>query len=553
MDYITFHPTKNKFKIAVLTTNLNQQEIHKHYIKPVEHLNDEFIAFKIKAEKKTLKTEIEKQLNIIYSRLLHIEAEYLIVTNADFFKIIIGKNDKVTKYYGHIVKAKNFNIKVIYVPSSSSVFFNPANTNLINSGLTAIDRDINNIYVDPGNNTIKYYEVVEDHNNIEKWLDYLRRKNFDLTTDIETFSLKHYDAGIGSITFCWSKHKGIVIPVDIINNNNKVIKQTNYKTRNLLKNFFMYSKNKFIWHNAAFDVYVLIYQLFMEHELDNEGLLFGLEVMLKNYEDTQLISYCALNSCAEYKLSLKHLSHEFSGNYAVEDINDITKIPYDKLLKYNFIDGLSTYYVYEKYYPLMVQDNQLNFYETIFKPALKDNIQMQLTGLPVDIDKVNQVELELNQEKELALSSIINKPIIMEFNTKLKENWVINKNNTLKVKKVTIDDCPSDITLNLNSPIQLCSLLYDSDFMNLPVIEKTDKGNPATGKDVLSNLVNHTNNKEYKEIIDSIKDYKLVDKIISTFIPVLKNARKCNDNWHYIYGNFKLGGTVSGRLSCKNP
>jgi DNA polymerase-1 len=189
----------------------------------------------------------------------------------------------------------------------------------------------------------------------------------DLTIDIEAFSLKHNTAGIGSITFCWNQNEGVSFLVDY-----EPIEGTtcapygkqviNNPVRAMLIYFFRNFKRKAIYHHISYDVYVLIYQLFMTEILDTEGLLYGLDTMLDNWEDTKLITYLATNSCAGNKLSLKDQAQAYAGNYAQEEINDITKIPPDQLLKYNLVDGLSTWYVHDKYYQKMIDDQQLDIY-----------------------------------------------------------------------------------------------------------------------------------------------------------------------------------------------
>ena len=67
--------------------------------------------------------------------------------------------------------------------------------------------------------------------------------------------------------------------------------------------FFRRFKNKTLYHRITFDVYILIYQLFMKDLLDTEGLLEGMEIMLKNWDCTQLITYLATNSCGEQTVS----------------------------------------------------------------------------------------------------------------------------------------------------------------------------------------------------------------------------------------------------------
>ena len=51
--------------------------------------------------------------------------------------------------------------------------------------------------------------------------------------------------------------------------------------------------------------------------------------------------------------------------------------------------------------------------------------------------------------------------------------------------------------------------------------------------------------------ISSVKN--CISKILSAFIPTFKKATPASDGRRYIYGNFNLGGTVSGRLSSSKP
>ena len=44
-----------------------------------------------------------------------------------------------------------------------------------------------------------------------------------------------------------------------------------------------------------------------------------------------------------------------------------------------------------------------------------------------------------------------------------------------------------------------------------------------------------------------------MDKILTTVIPALEGAQQGLDGWYYLFGNFNLGGTLSGRLSSSDP
>jgi DNA polymerase-1 len=104
---------------------------------------------------------------------------------------------------------------------------------------------------------------------------------------------------------------------------------------------------------------------------DTERMLDGLAVMTRDFHDTKIIAYLATNSTAGNVLGLKSLAQPFAGNWAVEDIKDIRKIPPKDLLRYNLVDGLSTHYVKDTYGPIMVQDNQLALYEGLMLSSLR--------------------------------------------------------------------------------------------------------------------------------------------------------------------------------------
>ena len=86
-------------------------------------------------------------------------------------------------------------------------------------------------------------------------------------------------------------------------------------------------KGKLTYHNANFDIKILIYELFMNGMLDQAGMIKGIKQLTKNFDDTKLIIYLATNSCAGNTLGLKPNAHEYAGNYAEEDVKDIRKIP----------------------------------------------------------------------------------------------------------------------------------------------------------------------------------------------------------------------------------
>ena len=396
----------------------------------------------------------------------------------------------------------------------------------------------------------------------------LLNMNCPLAIDIEGFDLKHDKSGIGTISFAWNKHEGIAFTVDYqeeewtgMVRNKKTGKDQEVKfhgkqvknepVRAMLKQFFILYQQRAIYHNIAFDAYILAYQLFMDDILDQDGLLEGLDVMLKNWDCTKLITYLATNSCAGNKLGLKEQAHEFAGNYAMtdDDIKDIRRIPLPKLLEYNLVDSLSTWYVYNKRKPQMIHDHQEAIYETIFKPATKDIVQMQLTGMPVNMKRVLEVEKILQAEEDSAVQRIQSNPLVQRFIHQKNEKWVVEKNLSLKKKVVTIADAKE--VFNPNSPDDMVGILFE--MLALPVLSRTKTKQPSADGDSLEKLVHHTKDPLVLDLLKALKDFKDVNKILGTFINALKGASLGSDGWHYLFGNFNLGGTVSGRLSSSKP
>ena len=524
-------------KLLILSDG-NSDEIKRYYCDPLG-VTDFQIAKIWKYKKKTPVTDIKTCLQEqVYPKITTYVPNYVLVADSEYFKVMA----KVTKPDAYIGYFFGDTFKFLYVPSYKQIFYHPEETKeKITRALDSIKASEQGKYCSPGSNIIKDEYYPSTTKDIAVLLKSLANRPI-LTCDIETYSLKHVDAGLGSICFCWDKHSGCAFKID------KSSDSKNQEVRDLLKEFFINYKGTLIFHNIAFDVTVLIYQLFMKDVLDQEGLLNGLNIMLKNWEDTKLMTYLCTNSCSGNNLSLKYQAQAYAGNWAQDEISNIDKIPEEELLRYNLIDGLSTWFVYEKYKDTLVAEKQDKLYREIFKPTTKDIIQMQLTGIPLNYDKVLEAEQKLNDDKNQALSVITANKYVIQFKEVLNQEAVDKYNSTHK-KQITLADV--DESFNPNSGIQIKKLLYD--LIKLPIINLTESKQPATDGDTLKALLNHTTDKDVLDLLQALIDYSAVEKILSAFIPTFKKATPASDGRRYIYGNFNLGGTVSGRLSSSKP
>lgn len=556
MRYQTFTDNlPNTFPICFLAPSLEVDGIQREYLGTSGLKPEEVIAYQLRIDGKKTKVDAQREyLDELLPILKDLGTEYILVTDSAYFQTLTGTK-KASAYTGYVLPNKYPEdmagaFQVLYIPNYRQVFYNPGPTRAkIEETFQAMWDHRLGTYQEPGKDIIHFAAYPETVDEIAAWLMKLIDMDCPLTCDIEAFSLKHYDAGIGTISFAWNLHEGIAFPVDLSVDPKAV--------RKLLKSFFLNFFQNIKYHNISYDAYVLIYQLFMDDLIDTKGLLTGLDVMLRNWDDTKLITYLATNSCAGNKLSLKDQAQEFAGNYAVEEIHDIRAIPLKDLLRYNLVDACSTWYVYLKHYDTMVRDEQLEIYETLFKPAIVDIIQMQLTGMPLNMAEVKRAKGELEDDRNDALNRINLEPMVQEFVHSLNEraeqeryqDWLDRKEAGTKVRPYTPGNF--DIRFNPNSPPQMQELIYDQ--LGLPVIERTDTKQPAVGSDVLKKLKAYTKDRKIHTFLDSLIDFKAVDKIYGTFIPAMENAQLAKDGAHYLFGNFNLGGTVSGRLSSSKP
>lgn len=548
-----------KYPIALLVPTIRKTDILDTYFKPRDQVDpNDVIVFDLhmtRGKKKPLISEVKEYITEeLVPAMEYLDVEYVLCTQAEYFKALTGAT-KTEAYSGYALDSEYGDFKVLYLPNYRARFHNPEKFDkFTDQAFDALRDHQAGKYNIPGSNIIHYEEYPKTLPEIKAWLDKLLELDCPLTIDTENFSLKHYDSGLGTISFAWNQHEGIAFPVDYYPIEGAVEAPYGKCVRNdavraLLRDFFDKLKHTAVYHNISYDVYILIYQLYMDDILDTKGLLKGLDVLLRDWHCTKQITFLATNSCAGNRLGLKDQSQEFAGNYAEDEIEDITKIPLDQLLRYNLVDSLCTWFVYDKHRPTMLEDGQERIYRDIFQPAIKDIIQMQLTGLPVDIERVAEVKNILETVRDQSLKDMQHSPIVAELIDNLNRAWVEKRNSELKVKRVTLLD--ADEKFNPNSNPQLQMLLFG--IMGLPVLGRTESGAPSTDGDTLKNLSNHTNDPECIDVLAALRDYKAVDKLLSAFIPAFETAQLGNDGWHYLFGNFNLGGALSGRLSSSKP
>lgn len=564
------HPG-NHYQVAVLmkSTAFNKQELLTTYVKPLNALgliSNKLIAFTLKYNSvgKAPVKHIKEYLELLLAALTSLQTEYLYVTDANYFKVLAGVT-KADPHFGYICPCtiKGYtHLKVVLGINYQQLIYNPDLQAKLDQGLLALASDIQGTYEAPGTGIIHSAQYPASHQAIQEALNSLHQ-HAELSADIEAFSLRFNEAGIGTIGFAWDTHNGLAFACDYVLMGQVVnsavthidgmygVKVPSAAIRAMLKEFFCTYKGKLTWHRSMYDLKVLIYTLWMKDLMDTAGLLEGLEVMTRLFDDTLIITYLATNSTAGNTLGLKHLAHPFAGNWAKDDIKDIRKIPLPELLQYNLVDCLSTNYVKETYYPIMVQDKQLEIYNTIMLPSVKTLLQTELTGMPMSKAKIAEIKAKLTSMLNGYMETIMGNGLIQTMNLLVQTKSMETANAKLKTKQHPIEKFMDEV-FNPNSGPQLQRLLYD--LMGLPVLDYTDTKQPATGADTIEKLIHHTKEPLYKALLAALIGHGQVSKILNTSIPAFeKGIEKADDGIIWLHGSFNIGGTVSGRLSSSDP
>ncbi|AGY48104.1 DNA polymerase [Acinetobacter phage Presley] len=563
MKTLTFGKNPNrKYPIAILikTASLEEDGIRQYYVDPMVEAGinpEDIIAIELQynSSNKAPAKLIKDYLELIAPALAKMEVEHIYCADSAYFKALT-KEKKADPHIGNIVPCR-FNkdlehINVAYGLNHSSLIYNPAQKDKIEASITAL------INVVGGNFKETCIEFTDerypiDFQDIKEELAYLHQFD-ELAVDIETFGLKLNKAGLGTISFAESITSGCAFFIDYYPIDPQeglfATRRINAPVRRILKKFFEDYQGKLVAHNASFDFRILIYELFMEHPLDKKGMIHGIHTLCRCFDDTKIIAYCALNSTAETSYGLKSLGQGYAGNYAEEDIKDIRKIEPFNLLRYNLSDTCTTLWVKEKYYPIMVRDDQLDVYEQIMLPMQKVLLQCELHGMPMFDERIQEVKQTLTDYADGYLDTIYGSHYVAEVTHLIQVAEMNAANAKLKTKQHPLSHF-KDKEFNPNSPKQLCRLLYE--VMELPELGYTPTGQPTVDGDTLENLCNHTNDQDKLDLLKALVGFFKVDKIMSTFIPAFESGILKADGMRYLHGSFNIGGTRSGRLSSSDP
>jgi DNA polymerase I len=317
--------------------------------------------------------------------------------------------------------------------------------------------------------------------------------------DTETTSLDPMQAQIIGASFSWGAQDTYFLLLE--HQFTPVLDKT--ATLALLKPIFENPRLKKIAQNAKYDW----------HALKNEGItLQGLsfDTMIASYILNSSAERHDLASQAERELNLAGLSFvDIVGKG--KDALPITAVPIETLNQYACEDADFTWQLYQHYEAKFAAFPQL---KTIF-----NDLEMPLVIVLAEMENYG----------------VFVDPTVLK---KLSHDWSLRLNEIM-----TAAFNEAGAPFNLNSPKQLIHILFEK--MQLPVTQKTPKGEPSTNESVLQELAPN-----YK-IAELLLEHRHLTKLKTTYTDKL--ALLINPTTHRIHTQYQQAVAVTGRLSSIEP
>lgn len=501
-------------------------------------------------KKKVRKADAIEELKVILEHCDTQGISTLLITDATYFQHCTNRKkleDSIDDVYDCAIEGYE-HIKVLPSIHYNTVQISPNKSGLLEKSLKVLAAHLLGTHEAPGSDVLKDYRALTEPAKIREALKELL-KYPELACDIETVSLRSSDSPyVYTIAFATDKHSAVAFPVNeyyVSKEDSKLIKQ-------YLKGFLKEYKGKLWFHNALFDATFIVRDLFMDSLDDYAGVHEGVAA-LDNIQDTMILAYLATNSTLRTSLSLKELSKEFTGEYAI-DATDITQFTLEEVLEYNAKDVCGTFYLKDTYYPFLATDDQTRVYNEIMQPSIGVLTKMQLNGLPMNPDRVKEVRsiLEDQQDKAnkvLKASHYVKRTVsVMQYNASVKYNA------THKVKQKAPDEI--EVEFNPNSSTQLRILLFDIlGFEPIDVSTKTKEGKTDRASiKAFKAQAENDGEKDVAETLQALVDISETSIILNTFLTAFETyAVPHKDGRSWLNGSYRLGGTISGRLSASSP
>lgn len=354
------------------------------------------------------------------------------------------------------------------------------------------------------------YQLINDEKKFQTFLQEIKKQK-SIALDTETDSLDSLSAKLLGMSFCWKKEEAYFINLrDNQIDSQKIASLFDKKNENQanpwlikLKKVIENEKIEKIGHNIKYDLQVL-----KNYNIEIKGKLF----------DTMLASYLLNPENRQHNLdslSFSELNWEKINSDDLftdkKQIKNFSEVDLEKLSLYSCEDADCTFKLKDILIKKLKENNLIELFNNIEIPLIKILANMERNGILLDIDFLKKLSQQINSSIE-----------------EIKE----------KIFKLAQEE------FNINSTKQLKEIIYEKMKISPQGLKKTKTGF-STASDELEKI------KHLHPIIESIQDYRELNKLTSTYIDALPQLISKKDQ--RIHTIFNQTITATGRLSSSDP
>ncbi|MCL1944089.1 MAG: DNA polymerase I [Candidatus Azobacteroides sp.] len=314
--------------------------------------------------------------------------------------------------------------------------------------------------------------------------------------DTETTGISPIESEMVGMSFCFKENEAYYVPVP-------KEKSGVQKIVNEFKDFFADETIEKIGQNIKYDILIL-----KNYEIEVKGKFF--DTMIAHYLIQPELNH-GMDYLAEIYLKYKTIHiEELIGPRGKNQLN-MRNIPVEKVAEYAAEDADVTFKLKNIFKKELQTNNLESLFYDIEMPLSKVLADIEWTGVKIDTDALHKSSKTLTKQ-------------MTEIENEIYEI--------------------AETKFNVNSARQIGEILFDK----LKIQEKAKKtktGQYSTSEEVLENL------KGKHPIIDKILEYRMLKKLLSTYIDALPLL--INKKTGKIHTSFNQTVTATGRLSSTNP
>lgn len=426
--------------------------------------------------------------------------DFVILVGAEALKFV-AKATGIVQYQGYLLEEK-------FIPLTSPMLakIKPESRPAFEKAVADIHEIVNGTAND---NAIVDVEGITTEERAEEYLQYVIDNHSVLAIDTETSALYPRDGYVLGVSMSHKTKQGVYIDSSCINE----------KCEDMLRHIF--ETKTCVFHNSKFDIKFMDYHFrigipnkledtMLMHYLLDENSGHGLKELAIKFTDLgdydRELDTFKKQYCKDNKIKQSEFTYDL--------------IPFDIIYKYAAIDTAATLELYYQFREVIDKsENLTRVYYELMIPGTKFLNDVEENGVPFSKDRLAWAKEELNKRIDE------NTKALYEFEEVKK--WEANKGSIF----------------NVNSPIQLRGILFESDYFGLTPIpgKVTGTGAISTDAEVLSELAKQGS--KFCTVIDNLKKAK---KLKATYVDKILLGLDADSR---LRTGFNLHTTTSGRLS----